>query len=151
MFNFQTNKLQDTILLDWQITRFCSPVMDLFDVLFTSSDKEFRDKHFHNLIRHYHKTLSESIQRLGSDPEKLISFADLQNQLKKFGKYGLMIGLLTLPLVIPDANEIPGMEIEPENEDDDTPAPYSEAIQAIYHRRVNDFVADVIHLGLYSK
>lgn len=125
--------------------------MDLFDVLFTTSDKEFRDKHFNNLIRHYHKTLSESIQRLGSDPEKLISFTDLQSQLKKNGKYGLMIGLLTLPLALPDANEIPDMDAEPENEDEETLTPYSEATQAIYNKRVNEFLADVIQLGLYSK
>lgn len=136
------------------MTRLCSPVTDLFDSLLTTCDKDFLDNHFERLIRLYHKTLSKSIQRLGSDAERLCSFEDLQNQLKKGGKYALMISLLTLPLALPDANEIPDLdntENGPQNDDDEILAPFSGATQAIYHRRVNDLMAGLIRLGYYEK
>lgn len=88
--------------MDWQFTRFTSPVFDLMDILLITSDKEIRAKNYHNVVQHYYDTLSTSIERLGSDPTKLFTFEDLQGQLKKFGKYSFYIAITSTVALLPD-------------------------------------------------
>lgn len=139
-------------LLDFQFSRFQSPVLDLFDILFTTSDQNFRQSYYEYSIKYYHDTLSESIRRLGSDTDKLFSFDHLQSQLKKFHKYPFILGLISPPMILPKADAIPVINksatetTQNANESVDY-EPYDEETQAIFHRRVNDLIADLIDLG----
>lgn len=140
--------------MDWQ-SRFQSPALDLHDVLFTTSDKIFRDHHYKNLIRHYHNTLSESIRRLGSDPEKLFTYADLEAELRKTGNYPMIISIITTLLVIPPSEHIPDLD-KPNrdsagnDEADHTYDPFDEATQQRYRERINGLFTDFIAYGFYK-
>lgn len=50
-------------LLDWQIARYTSPMIDLVHFLFCCTTKEFRDAHYDECLNIYHETLSSQIHR----------------------------------------------------------------------------------------
>lgn len=98
--------------MDWQYTRYGTPVLDLFYLLFTSTDADLRREHYQALLELYHSSLSETIRKLGSDPEKLFSWNDLQTQLKKFGKFNYMCAPSISALLLFDARDINSMTEE---------------------------------------
>lgn len=75
--------------------------------MYACTDKKLRDEHYDDLIKHYHKTLTERTAELGSNIEKLYPFSVLQEQLLKFGRYGMAIGIMLLQFLLSDATEIP--------------------------------------------
>lgn len=97
-------------LVDWQIARYSSPALDLHYNLLSTTDKAVRDKEYHNFIAHYHKCLSDAITRLGSDPEKAISYEDLLKQLKRFGKFGFIWAPMMAKLMLADPSDIPDLD-----------------------------------------
>jgi len=150
----EMSNLVEICILDWQ-SRFESPALDLHDVLFTASDKSFRDKHYKNLIRHYHNTLSESIRRLGSDPDKLFTYADLEAELRKTGSYAMIISIITTLLVIPQAKHIPDLyklngDTSYNDDTDNTYEPFDEATQQRYRERINGLFTDFMAYGFYK-
>lgn len=53
----------EAILLDWQETRYSSPVLDIVFFMFCCTTKELRDIHYDNFLRAYHESLSSHIRR----------------------------------------------------------------------------------------
>lgn len=82
------------MFLDWQLSHYGSPVCDLFYFLFSATDQEFRHKHYQQLLREYHETLSSNIRKLGSDPDKLYPIIKFQDDLVKFGRFPLIFAPL---------------------------------------------------------
>lgn len=54
-------------LFDWQFSRYASPVTDLVLYLLCSSTKELRDKHYADLLKIYHESLSDLLLRSRSE------------------------------------------------------------------------------------
>lgn len=80
-------------LIDWQLSRYSPSVLDLLYSSYGATTKEFRAKYWKELIDVYYSSLCSITRRLGSDPEKLYTFSDFNDQLKKFGKYGLIFSI----------------------------------------------------------
>lgn len=78
--------------MDWQLSRYASPVIDINLFIFTATDKAFREKNYHNLLNIYHFTLSANIRKLGSDPKKLFPFEMLEKELRNFAWHALLYG-----------------------------------------------------------
>jgi hypothetical protein len=51
-------------------------------------------------------TQHSSLHRLGSDPQKLFPRSAFDDQLKKFGRYGLFMAIITLPAVTADPDNL---------------------------------------------
>lgn len=137
-------------ILDWQMSRFHSPVLDIFDVLLITSDQEFRQKHYDNLIKNYYQALRDSVTKLGSDANKLITFNDLLLLLKKFGKYGIILNLGTVIMAIPDDGVFPDMESLSKDISDIEETifkPFIESTRDVLHKRINDVFADLLAWG----
>lgn len=98
-------------ILDWQYSRYCSPAIDILHHIFGVTSKAFRDQHYETLLRTYHKTLSDTITRLGSDPELLFTYDDLQSELKKFGDFPLALTPLIAHARITHEEEVQGLEV----------------------------------------
>lgn len=101
---------KDIHLIDWQFVQFGSPALDLTYFLFVSTEKELRDQHYDDLIELYYDTLVKSLNRLGSDPKKLFTFNDLQEQLNRFALFGIITApiLIQVQTVAPD--NIPNLD-----------------------------------------
>lgn len=88
----------DAVILDWQMTSIHSPVLDLCHFIYcVASEKELN--RLDELLRCYHKALSESIMEMGSDPENLFPFKTLLDHWKRFSAYGLTIPIAYMELL----------------------------------------------------
>lgn len=140
----------DVCLVDWQMSRFASPVLDFLYILSTSTDKQFRQKNYHNLVKHYHQSVSKSIKRLGSDPEKLFPIECLESHLKKFGKYAFLQGLCIIQMILADSNDIPDLDEMTENKDcKDFIQGQKATTHSEYTSRIRDLLTDLIEYGYY--
>lgn len=63
--------------------------------------------------------------RLGSDVEKLYPYSAMLDQFRKFGKFGLYMASLLLPMLTADASAVPDLDelsVDMQNDDKDVNA-----------------------------
>lgn len=72
MFKYdKSGKPVEIQLIDWQISRHTSPIIDIVYFMFCCTTKELRDQHYDSLLKIYHESLSNHIQRYKS---QMLSF-----------------------------------------------------------------------------
>lgn len=137
--------------MDWQLTRYAPPALDLLYNIFSATDKEFRAKHYNTLLKTYHSTLSENIRKLGSDPNKLYSYETLEQQLRKFGEFALLFGPMIIQIKVANAKDIGCLdeyaELVEKGEEPDLLKDYDEETQIEYTRLINDLFTDLVNYG----
>lgn len=148
--------LADIQILDFQTIRFVSPAQDIFHNLFHSTDKEFRDKEYENVLKLYYETLAKTVRLLGSDPDKLFTFANLRDELKRFGNYLLIMSPLWISTTQVEPSGMTGMDEMFDGADDAGNTPdlisgFSKDGQQEFERRINGLLEDIVHLGYYRK
>lgn len=68
MFKYDDkHKPIEVCLIDWQVTRYASPVTDLLYYLFSCIPKDLRDSHYDAFLRTYHESLSAHLKRFVID------------------------------------------------------------------------------------
>lgn len=143
-------KADGVCLLDWQLARFGTPVIDLFYLIFTATDKPLRDEEYNNLMDHYHHVVTEAIMKMGSSPD-LFTRHDFDEQLNKLAPWMLFIAVHMLPVILADSKDVPDMDDYSENVGNDKRADivpeFKEAAQLIYSERVRDLVGDTYDLS----
>ncbi|XP_026462580.1 uncharacterized protein LOC113364307 [Ctenocephalides felis] len=146
-----SRKPYEVRLLDWQISRYSSPVLDLVYYIFCCTEKQLRKRHYETFLHIYHGSLSSFLHELGSDPEKMFPYRALQDQLKEFGKFGILMSLMVIQAMVmqpeetPDLDEVARiMEEDPENMKFMDP---SAASEVIYKSRMRDIIKDMDRLG----
>lgn len=64
MFRYDNNgKPIEVSLIDWQVARLSSPIIEIAYFMFLSTTKELRDEHYDNFLKVYYDTLSAHIRR----------------------------------------------------------------------------------------
>jgi aminoglycoside phosphotransferase (APT) family kinase protein len=89
----------DIVLIDWQLTRCCSPVIDLAYFFFICTDHILRAKHFDELLGIHHHALTDLLEHLGGDAMTQFPFTALLRQIKKFGKFGVVMAAFIVPML----------------------------------------------------
>lgn len=125
--------------------------------MFSSTDRKLREEHYDKLIKVYHKSLSNTITKLGSDPEKLFSFNDLLGELKRYGRFGLLLAPILLQIITSEASDIPDMDELAEDFANNTKT-MDESMAVFsnmgtvdkYNQRVRDVVKDGLLLNYYK-
>lgn len=82
--NFLVRKVgveTEALLLDFQVARVASPVLDLSFLIYCCGDERLVDGHFDEMLKTYHSALSTAIKALGSDPEKLYPWFLFQEEV----------------------------------------------------------------------
>lgn len=74
----------DVLMLDFQLARCCSPVLDIAFFLYSCTDKQLRDSCFDDLLAFYHDELSSTIASLGSDPAVVYPLSTFQQEVYIF-------------------------------------------------------------------
>lgn len=151
----QTEKLDEICIVDWQLMRYGSPAVELIYTVFSSTDKQFRQKEYNNLMKHYHTTLASAIQTLGSDPEKLYSLAAFKQDLKKFGRFGFLMTPMVISVMLADPTDIPDLDklggaVVAGKDDVGLVSGISEKNQKLFHERMNDIFTDLVDLGYWN-
>lgn len=138
---FQHNELGKPLainLIDWQFSRYASPVTDIVINLICCTSKELRDAHFNDLLKVYHESLTDLLTQLGSDAEKLFSYNAFLGEMKKYGKYAAIVGTLLLPLLSIDIDSIPD-----EDTSDLRAFTMSEEAQRGFDKKMLDMMGDL--------
>lgn len=145
---------EDIRILDFQTLRYVSPAQDIYHCIFNSTNKAIRDKEYDNLLAIYYESLSKMVKLLGSDPDKLFTFENLHDELRRYGNYLLTLTPLWVVLACAKPNEIANLDEIFENSDrsnKDLVAELSEKGQAEFNQRINDLLEDIVRLGYYRK
>lgn len=130
------------------MSRFGSPVLDIVYFIFTSTDKKFRDLHYNVMLQLYHKSFVEHYERLSGKKTKF-TYQILLSELKRFGKYGVVMASILLPFVTAKPDTLPDMDkmvIEMIN----NPESMAEKIGELdpkYKTRMSDVIRDAVCLG----
>lgn len=138
----------DVIFIDWQLSRFGPPIIDLFYFIISTTDKSFRDKHFTNLLNDYHSTLSSSIEKLGSDADKIYTRRKFENDLVKFNRFPLIYACVSRLFRLADESHILDLDEYAERicsgERPKLILPFDHDTQILYKKALNDTITDVI-------
>lgn len=137
------------------MSRYGSPVLDLHHILFTSTDKELRDKEYENLLKQYHTVLSATINKLGSDANTLYPYKIFANDLRKFGRFAFVISVLMIQIVLAKSEDIPNIDelskrVVSNEGSVDIVSGFDEETQLVYNKRINDVVGDLIDLEYHN-
>lgn len=137
--------------LDWQISHYSSPVLDILYNVFSSTDQEFRAQHYDTLLNTYYTSLSEMIRKLGSDPQKLYSYENFQMQLRKFGEYALLLCPMIISVRVAKATDVSNLDeyaqLIEKGENVDLIHKFEGETQEEYSRLVNGIVTDLVNYG----
>lgn len=106
----QDGRPTNLALIDWQISRYAPPILDLAYFIFTSTDKALRDAHFEHLQNLYYATLAQTLRQFGCDPESVYPEPEYRSQWVKFGRYGMILSLMVVPVVTQSPSEVADME-----------------------------------------
>ncbi|CAH0550374.1 unnamed protein product [Brassicogethes aeneus] len=110
------NELQDVKFIDWQLSRFGSPVLDLSYFLCTSSGKESL-KGLNKLLKVYHSRLTQQLAYFKLDVEQIFPWHTLMEHWKKFSKFGLGMSFLVVNVAVMTEHECPDVERQQNSED----------------------------------
>ncbi|XP_055855551.1 uncharacterized protein LOC129918832 [Episyrphus balteatus] len=106
----ECNNPIDAKLIDFQMSRYASPVLDIVHYLFACTEKELRDAHFDEFINVYHATLTEHLRLFNLDPEVIFPRSVLNSHLKTYGPYGFCMAIFSVPFFICDSSDLPDLD-----------------------------------------
>lgn len=134
---------------------YTSPTVDLAFYLFSSTDQSLRDAEYDNLLALYHASLAKTVKLLGSDPDKLFTLENLKSEMKKCGKYTLIIAPIGVLLSQADSSRTPDLNEAFENVGDGGKVEFITGLndkgQQEYDRRLNEMYEDVVRRGYFTK
>lgn len=137
------------MFLDWQMSRYGPPIIDLCYFLFSTTDNSFRDKHFTELLNEYHSTLSANIEKLGSDAEKLYPISKFQSDMIRFNRFPLIFALVSVMFHFADEKHILDLDEYAERicngERPKLIFDIDSAHEIVYKKALNDAITDVVH------
>ncbi|XP_062552390.1 uncharacterized protein LOC134217611 [Armigeres subalbatus] len=148
----------DIRLIDWQLCRYGSPVLDLMYFIFTSTDAQLRAEHYEAWLNTYYESLAEYLKQLDGDAERQFPKVAFEQQLKRFGRFGLLISFLVLPIICtpnvetPDIEKHMEMAMKAKEAKVETPGAdekifsHTEKSDAMFQSRVRGIIKDVVRL-----
>lgn len=125
--------------------------MDLLYIMFTSIDEAVLRNDFKTIMDYYYTTLSESTRELGTDLAPLYSYDVFEADLKKFSKYGLLMGLSMAQVLVVDKDELHDLDEVgvKTNGTVDFVQGISGDSELKYKQRIRSLLDTFLHLGLY--
>lgn len=103
-------------LLDFQLSRIGSPALDIAYFIYTCTDQSLRDAHFTTLLDTYYSSLCSHGKTLGTDVTTLFPRSVLDEHMRKFAVYGLMMTCMVLHVMMSEADEIPDTRVQSTDE-----------------------------------
>lgn len=118
--------------------------------IFTSTDKKLRDKELDNLLRIYYDSLAKMVKVLGSNPDELFTYENLQEELKECGNIVPLLVPIYTQTAVADTSRLTDFSDNKE-ENKELITGLCESEQQEYDRRMNEVFEDIVRLGLYHK
>ncbi|KAM7350016.1 uncharacterized protein ACRADG_008710 [Cochliomyia hominivorax] len=97
-------------IIDFQLARVASIAVDLSFFIYSCTSQELREAHYETLLKAYHESASDIINDMGADVEKVMSWQDLQSELKEFARFGCGMGIESLPMSMIEEHEVADLD-----------------------------------------
>lgn len=110
MFKIEDGVTKDILLLDYQISCWGSPAIDIIYSLYNTCSIETRDNHRDELIKFYHDEFTAALNKFGY-LKKIPTLIDLHVEVLKCGQLETFLACTFLPFMI-----LPFDELMPKNE-----------------------------------
>ncbi|XP_037936340.1 uncharacterized protein LOC119670234 [Teleopsis dalmanni] len=102
-------------IIDFQLARCGSLALDISFFIYSCTSEELRDNYYLELLEAYHKSASAIIADLGADPEAVLSWQALLNELQNFARFGCGMGIESLPMSLIEDDEVADLDEIKEN------------------------------------
>lgn len=112
LYKYENGRPVDAKIIDFQLTRCASPVLDLTFMIYACTSEDLREKHYDEWLKYYHETLSNQIRDLGSDPSKVYPWELFMSEIKKYSYFGLGFSFESTPFIILAPEDAVNMEME---------------------------------------
>jgi RecA/RadA recombinase len=111
MFHYcpETGKPDQVRFIDFQMTRYTSPVLDLQYFIHTSTNEQVRSEYTEHLLQVYHTELQDTLKTLGCD-QHIYTFEQLKEEYEDRSLFGLITACTVLSAVLADPEEAFDME-----------------------------------------
>ncbi|CAG9135702.1 hypothetical protein JYU34_020286 [Plutella xylostella] len=101
----------DAKMIDFQLARCASPVLDISFFIYACTTQELRLKHYDELMKYYYDALASQIDEMGSDSKRVYSWDKYQEEVKKYSFFGLSCSMESTPLTVLDAEDAVDMDV----------------------------------------
>ncbi|KAK9298052.1 hypothetical protein QLX08_008407 [Tetragonisca angustula] len=96
----------EIIILDFQLARCASPVLDLSTSFYSCTEKPLWDEKFDTFLKYYYNELSKNITLLGSNPENVYSWSTFMKETKEQFIFGMIFAMEIIPMVLLDDTDV---------------------------------------------
>ncbi|XP_052754411.1 uncharacterized protein LOC113509350 [Galleria mellonella] len=112
LYKYVNSTPVDAKIIDFQLSRCASPVLDVTFVIYACTTQDMRDKYYDELLKYYYQVLAKQIRELGSDPDKLYSYEVYMAEIKKYSYFGLAFSFESTPFIILAPEDAVNMEMK---------------------------------------
>ncbi|XP_045507205.1 uncharacterized protein LOC123703296 [Colias croceus] len=112
LYRYQNSKVVDAKMIDFQLSRYASPVLDLIFCIYACTDQELLLKHYDDILKNYYSVLSNQIKELGSNPDNVYSWDTFMGEVKKYSYFGLAFSFESTPFIILSPEDAIVMDME---------------------------------------
>ncbi|XP_049881316.1 uncharacterized protein LOC126377561 isoform X2 [Pectinophora gossypiella] len=112
LFKYEGKKPVDAKIIDFQLARCATPVLDVSFVIYACTTQDMRLKYYDELLEYYYKVLSTQIREMGTDPDKVYSLETFMAEIKKYSFFGLAFSFESTPMIVLAPEDAVPMEME---------------------------------------
>ncbi|CAH0664026.1 unnamed protein product [Spodoptera exigua] len=105
MFKFNGDELEESIMIDYQLSKVSNPVIDFLYMTLNCTDHETRTKNFYNWLNYYYSELDKSLSYFGLKTALVYPREQLDADIKVYIKLLFSLSLVLANLLMRDANE----------------------------------------------
>lgn len=103
---FKKKLVPECILVDYQISRYCTPVSDLSTLLYMNATPEFREKSENAMVAYYYSVFRETLNESDAKITIETSESTLQQAYNKYRIIGMAMTAINFPLAYMDIVEV---------------------------------------------
>lgn len=108
----EDRKPLDAKMIDFQLARCGSPVLDISFFIYACTTQDLRERHYFELLEYYYKILSSQIAEMGSDPLKIYSWESFMCEMKRYSFFGLAFSFESIPFIVLEPEDAINMEMK---------------------------------------
>lgn len=82
----QDDKLQQLVMIDYQLSKVGNPACDILFMIFTCTDHKTRLKHFYHWIDFYHSELDKRLSNFGLKANEVYAKDQLDADMKRYAR-----------------------------------------------------------------
>lgn len=111
MFHYcpETGKPDQVRFIDFQMSRYSTPVLDLQYFMYSSASEQVRSEYTEHLLQVYHTELQDTLRTLGSD-HHIYTIEQMKKEYEERSLFGLITACTLLSAVLADPAEAFDME-----------------------------------------